>query len=85
MRSSPLRVTLESIAAYRGDAPDLLLEPYQVLTVLPTLARLKRVGDARGVLLWPGNNIGYFGPFEGVIREHFRAGYRGSCGAGASR
>ncbi|MFO0609103.1 MAG: radical SAM protein, partial [Polyangiales bacterium] len=76
------QVQLTTAMGRGGDAPDLLLEPYQVLTVLPTLARLKRVGDARGVLLWPGNNIGYFGPFEGVIREHFRAGYRGACGAG---
>ncbi|MFO0610132.1 MAG: SPASM domain-containing protein, partial [Polyangiales bacterium] len=76
------QVQLTTAMGRGGDAPDLLLEPYQVLTVLPTLARLKRVGDARGVLLWPGNNVGYFGPFEGVIREHFRAGYRGACGAG---
>lgn len=31
MRSSPLRVTLESIAAYRGDAPDLLADLVQEL------------------------------------------------------
>jgi radical SAM protein with 4Fe4S-binding SPASM domain len=60
----------------------IFLEPYEVLYVHPKLARLKRECDRLGVTLWPGNNIGHFGPFEGVIRGDFRAGYRGSCGAG---
>jgi radical SAM protein with 4Fe4S-binding SPASM domain len=46
------------------------------------LARLKRAGDARRVQLWAGNNIGYFGPFESVLRGQYRTGFRGSCGAG---
>jgi radical SAM protein with 4Fe4S-binding SPASM domain len=67
-----------------GRAADgaIFLDPYEVLYVLPKLAVLKRKGDERGVMLWPGNNVGHFGPFEGVIRGHLRAGYRGTCGAG---
>ncbi len=64
------------------DGSVLFLEPYEVLYVHPKLALLKQEGDRRGVTLWPGNNVGHFGPFEGVIRGHFRAGYRGVCGAG---
>jgi len=66
---------------FKGGAP-LFLQPYEVLYAHPKLARLKREGDKRGVTMWPGNNVGHFGPFEGVIRGHFKAGYRGSCGAG---
>jgi radical SAM protein with 4Fe4S-binding SPASM domain len=76
------QVQLTTAMGRAGDADDLLLEPYQLLEVMPRLARLKQRGDARGVTLWPGNNIGYFGPFEPILRGHFRAGYRGSCGAG---
>jgi radical SAM protein with 4Fe4S-binding SPASM domain len=66
---------------FKGGGP-VFLEPYEVLYAHPKLARLKREGERRGVTLWPGNNVGHFGPFEGVIRGHFKAGYRGACGAG---
>jgi radical SAM protein with 4Fe4S-binding SPASM domain len=65
-----------------GDGSFVFLDPYEVLYVHPLLARLKRAGERRGVVMWPGNNVGHFGPFEGVIRGHFKATYRGSCGAG---
>ncbi|MFI5306188.1 MAG: radical SAM protein [Polyangiales bacterium] len=60
------------------------IEPYQVLETHPMLVRAKRYGDTRGVRMWPGNNIGYFGPFEHVLRGDWRAGHRGTCGAGRS-
>lgn len=65
-----------------GDEPEMLLEPYQVLEVIPMLARLKKRGDAAGVRFWPGNNIGYYGPFESTIRAQFPGKHRGTCGAG---
>ena len=34
----------------------------------PLLAQLKARCDEAGVALWPGNNIGYFGPYESVLR-----------------
>jgi radical SAM protein with 4Fe4S-binding SPASM domain len=67
-----------------ADEPRLLLEPYQVLEVMPMLARIKRVADARGVRLWPGNNIGYFGPYEAQLRGSMPRGHMASCGAGRS-
>lgn len=66
------------------DEPELLLEPYHMLEVLPLLARMKPVLEERGVLLWPGNNIGYFGPHEETLRGHIPRGYMWSCGAGRS-
>ncbi|MBX3191734.1 MAG: radical SAM protein [Labilithrix sp.] len=67
-----------------ADDPSLLLEPHQVLEVIPMLARLKERGDETGVRLWPGNNIGYFGPFESTLKGAFPRGHMASCGAGRS-
>ena len=66
------------------EAETLLLEPYQVLDVIPMLARLKLRGDELGVRLFPGNNIGYFGPHEATLRGSFPGGHMQSCGAGRS-
>jgi radical SAM protein with 4Fe4S-binding SPASM domain len=65
-----------------ADHPEILLEPYQLLDVMPRLARLKERARAGGMLLMPGNNIGYFGPYEQVLRPHMVDKHCGSCGAG---
>jgi radical SAM protein with 4Fe4S-binding SPASM domain len=65
-----------------ADEPDLLLQPYQVLEVMPMLARLKERADAAKVRIWPGNNIGYFGPYESLLRGTLPRGHMSSCGAG---
>jgi radical SAM protein with 4Fe4S-binding SPASM domain len=65
-----------------ADEERLLLEPYQVLEVLPMLARIKRRADEAKIRLWAGNNIGYFGPYESVLRASYPKGHMGSCGAG---
>jgi Y-X(10)_GDL-associated radical SAM protein len=54
-----------------GNAVDndhLLLQPYQLLELMPLLGEL--YGEARGlgVMMQPGNNIGYFGPHEHTWR-----------------
>ena len=66
------------------DEPDLLLEPYQLLEVMPMLARIKRRAIEAGVRVWPGNNIGYFGPYESLLRGTLPRGHLASCGAGRS-
>ena len=50
------------------DHPDVLLQPWQILDLMPLLARLYREGADAGLLLVMGNNIGYFGPYEHVWR-----------------
>ncbi|HEX4620166.1 MAG TPA: SPASM domain-containing protein, partial [Myxococcaceae bacterium] len=65
-----------------ADHPELLLQPYQMLEVMPMLARCKRRGDEAGVVFWAGNNVGYFGPHEADLRSSLPEQYRGSCGAG---
>ena len=51
-----------------ADNSELLLQPYQLLDLMPLLARLYREAAARGLLITMGNNIGYFGPFEHLWR-----------------
>lgn len=50
------------------DNPELLLQPYQLLELMPLLAELYHEGRRNGVLMIPGNNIGYFGPYEHMWR-----------------
>jgi radical SAM protein with 4Fe4S-binding SPASM domain len=65
-----------------ADQPDLLLQPYELLEVFPALAALYPRADAANVRIFAGNNLGYFGPYEGLLRRHVPRGHGGSCGAG---
>jgi radical SAM protein with 4Fe4S-binding SPASM domain len=65
-----------------ADEPDVILQPYDLLFVIPMLAELKRRCDGAGVKMMPGNNVGYFGPFEHVLRSYCRSAHGGSCSAG---
>ena len=67
-----------------ADTPEVLLQPEDLLELFPLLARLKRRCDEARVVLWPGNNIGYFGPYESVLRAAMPRGHMSSCGAGCS-
>jgi radical SAM protein with 4Fe4S-binding SPASM domain len=65
-----------------ADEPEVLLQPYDMLTLFPMLDRIQdRCREAR-VLLWPGNNVGYFGPYETKLRGTMARGHMASCGAG---
>jgi radical SAM protein with 4Fe4S-binding SPASM domain len=65
-----------------ADEPEILLQPHDLLELFPLLAALKKRCDERNVRLWPGNNIGYFGPYESILRGYHYRGHGGSCGAG---
>ena len=85
------RSALLAAAAHRGgrdrvaDQPDLLLEPYHPIEVMPQVMRVKERADAADVRLWPGNNLGYYGPVRvGPPAATSRPGASArSCGAGA--
>src|SRR5437762_9261073 len=47
----------------------MLLQPYDLLDVVPRVAQLKRRALADGIALQPGNNLGYFGPEETLLRS----------------
>ena len=51
-----------------ADHPELLLQPFELLELMPLLAELYEEGADRGLLIQPGNNIGYFGPYEALWR-----------------
>lgn len=65
-----------------ADDPSLILEPYQVLEVLPMLVRIRERLAKRGIRLWPGNDIGYFGPYDSILRAHMPGAHMAPCGAG---
>jgi radical SAM protein with 4Fe4S-binding SPASM domain len=65
-----------------ADEPDILLQPYDLLEVFPRLAALKQRAEAMGVQIWPSNNVGYFGPYESILRGRSYRGHGGACGAG---
>ncbi len=57
-----------------ADRPQMLLQPYDLLDVVPRIAKLKERAFADGVRLMPGNNLGYFGPEEALLRSPKRGG-----------
>ena len=65
-----------------ADEPEVLLQPYDLLELFPLLGALKTRADELGVRVWPGNNIGYFGPYETALRGTMPQGHMASCGAG---
>ncbi|HEX3696508.1 MAG TPA: radical SAM protein [Polyangia bacterium] len=76
------QVQLTAAMGRAADQPDLLPQPSDLLELFPMLAALKHRCDKAGVMLWPGNNIGYFGPYEAVLRGTMPSGHMASCGAG---
>jgi radical SAM protein with 4Fe4S-binding SPASM domain len=67
-----------------GNAVDndgILLQPYELATLMPLLAELYHKGRERDFRLLPGNNIGYFGPYDALWRGPERGHYPG-CPAG---
>jgi radical SAM protein with 4Fe4S-binding SPASM domain len=69
-------------AGRAADEPDVLLQPYDLLELFPILSRLHQRLFAAGVKLLPGNNIGYFGPYERQFRQSLRCPSDASCSAG---
>ena len=52
-----------------ADRPEILFQPYELLEVFPMLARVKQRADAEGVFIAPGNNVGYYGPYDRLLRS----------------
>ncbi|MFO0604948.1 MAG: radical SAM protein [Polyangiales bacterium] len=60
---------------------EMLLQPAEFVDVFPVLALLSARGEAEGVRISAGNNLGYFGPYERTLRNLEGGVYRG-CTAG---
>jgi radical SAM protein with 4Fe4S-binding SPASM domain len=65
-----------------ADHPEWLLQPYDLLELFPMLGKLAARCKEADVLLWPGNNVGYFGPYETTLRGTLPRGHHVGCGAG---
>ncbi|MCA9666544.1 MAG: radical SAM protein [Myxococcales bacterium] len=63
------QVQLTAPLGRAADHVEMLLQPAQLLDVVPRVVELKRRGFDDGVLLMPGNNLGYFGPGEATLRS----------------
>lgn len=64
------------------DEPDVLLQPYDLVELFPMLAELVKRAEAARVNVVAGNNVGYFGPYEAILRGRTKKGHAGGCGAG---
>jgi radical SAM protein with 4Fe4S-binding SPASM domain len=71
------QVQLTAAMGNAADNDELLIQPYDLLTLMPLLASLHRKGRRRNLQLIPGNNIGFFGPYETLWKRHY-----GGCVAG---
>ncbi len=69
-----------------ADHPEWLLQPHELLYVIPKVADLVVAAEKRRIRVWTGNNVGYFGPHESELRRWtFGENAHGSsCGAGIS-
>ncbi|MEQ1508363.1 MAG: radical SAM protein, partial [Myxococcota bacterium] len=51
-----------------ADQPEWILQPYELLELVPRLAAVARRAKDRGCAVIAGNNLGYFGPYEADLR-----------------
>lgn len=61
-----------------ADVADWLLQPSDMLDLVPRLGAIARRARERGCAVEASNNLGYFGPFEGLLRRRHWQG----CQAG---
>lgn len=63
------QVQLTAPLGRAADRVAMILQPWDLLDVVPRIAALKQRARADGVTVMPGNNLGYFGPEETVLRS----------------
>ena len=61
-----------------ADREEVLLQPFQMLELIPRLGKMAKRLRRRGLWIQVSNNLGYFGRYEGILRP---APWQG-CGAG---
>lgn len=66
-----------------ADNADILLQPYELLDLYPLLVRVVSRARREGIFVVPGNNIGYYGPYERLLNgQGSKWGFWQGCGAG---
>lgn len=76
------QIQLTVPAGRAADEPEVILQPYDLLTLFPLLVDLKQRCRENRVKCVTGNNIGYFGPHDHVLRDLQPCGHSTSCPAG---
>ena len=61
-----------------AERAEWLLQPYDMLDLVPRLAHVAAAMRAQGIFVEAANNLGYFGPFEHLLRRNHWQG----CHAG---
>jgi radical SAM protein with 4Fe4S-binding SPASM domain len=79
------QVQLTAPLGRAADRPEMILQPWDLLDLVPRIAALKQRAFADGVRLMAGNNLGYFGPEEALLRSPTEDGddHFGGCQAGS--
>ena len=67
-----------------ADNNEILLQPYELLDVYPMIARVVEQANRDGIKIHAGNNIGYYGPYERLLRGGDAWAFWQGCGAGLS-
>ncbi len=63
------QVQLTTPLGRAADRTDLILQPWDLLDLVPRIAAIKERAFRDGILVMPGNNLGYFGPEEAKLRS----------------
>ncbi len=64
------QVQLTAPLGRAADRPAMLLQPWDLVELVPRIVRLKhRAWREAGISIQPGNNLGYFGPGEATLRS----------------
>ncbi|MBK9260356.1 MAG: radical SAM protein [Polyangiaceae bacterium] len=63
------QVQITAALGRAADRPAMLLQPYDLLDVVPRIVALKKRAYRDGIIVMPGNNLGYFGPEEALLRS----------------
>nr|AVH79646.1 radical SAM/SPASM domain-containing protein [Nostoc sp. PCC 8009] len=69
---------------HAADNHEILLQPYELLDVYPMIARVVKRANREGVRVQAGNNIGYYGPYERLLRGGNAWSFWQGCTAGLS-
>ncbi|MCA9648341.1 MAG: radical SAM protein [Myxococcales bacterium] len=78
-----LQITMPHGSA--ADHEELILQPYMYPELFDELARVAQRCIELGVTIWPGNNLGYFGPHEHALRRFQKGGgHWVGCNAGSA-
>lgn len=79
------QVQLTVPSGHAADHPDILLQPFDLIDVHATLARIAARAIADRITFAPGNNIGYHGPYDSLfVAAGASPGIGRGCQAGAA-